>query len=168
MSEEDNESTVEKSNQETVLAETVDSLAKKLKKGSFPDEPINKKNESGNDSEMMSKSSEDLHVPSAHLELTNSKTVFKEAEEKENTRFCSAGNANLITGEALVKYPRKVTFLFELLSACVADTPQEKDKNPRLRKGYDARYRTALRLLTTWLNVKWRKMVCIFHTSSHN
>ncbi|KAI3699384.1 hypothetical protein L2E82_43656 [Cichorium intybus] len=52
---------------------------------------------------------------------------------------------------------RKVAVLYELLSACLADTPQD-DKKPR---GYDARHRAALRLLTTWFDLKWIKMEAI-------
>lgn len=59
---------------------------------------------------------------------------------------------------------RKMTLLFTLLSACVADKPvsQEEDdrKSSHFRKGYDARHRVALRLLATWLDVKWINMVC--------
>lgn len=65
---------------------------------------------------------------------------------------------------------RKMTLLFALLSACVADKPvaQEEDerKSSHFRKGYDARHRVALRLLATWLDVKWIKMVCAIHSSS--
>lgn len=49
---------------------------------------------------------------------------------------------------------RKFAVLYELLSACLADTPE--DDKP---KGYDARHRAALRLLTTWFDLKWIKMV---------
>lgn len=61
---------------------------------------------------------------------------------------------------------RKVTVLYELLSACLADLPEDnKKKSRQRRRGYDARHRVALRLLATWFNVKWIKMVC-FSTSS--
>ncbi|KAB2089898.1 hypothetical protein ES319_A03G091900v1 [Gossypium barbadense] len=48
---------------------------------------------------------------------------------------------------------RKLTVLYELLSSCVADYVTDGGS-----KGYDARHRVALRLLATWLNVKWTKM----------
>jgi hypothetical protein len=50
--------------------------------------------------------------------------------------------------------------LFELLAACVADTPEDEKKKSRLRRGYDARHRVALRLLATWLDITWLKVVC--------
>lgn len=60
---------------------------------------------------------------------------------------------------------RKMALLFALLSACVADKPvsqeEEDRKSTRFRKGYDARHRVALRLLSTWLDVKWIKMEAI-------
>lgn len=65
-------------------------------------------------------------------------------------------------------YQRKVSLLYELLSACVADIPsQDESKSTRFRKGYDARHRAALRLLSTWLNVKWAKMVRLFFLFCH-
>ncbi|KAL6906526.1 hypothetical protein ACP4OV_004127 [Aristida adscensionis] len=56
---------------------------------------------------------------------------------------------------------RKMAVLYMLLSACVADVNMAEDDgvgSPRVRKGYDARHRVALRLLATWLDVKWNKM----------
>lgn len=58
---------------------------------------------------------------------------------------------------------RKMALLYALLSACVADKPvsqeEEDRKSSHFRKGYDARHRVALRLIATWLDVKWIKMV---------
>lgn len=63
---------------------------------------------------------------------------------------------------AMVDYRKKVIVLYELLSACLADLlPEDKDKSTKRRKGYDARHRVALRLLATWFDVKWIKMVCM-------
>lgn len=54
---------------------------------------------------------------------------------------------------------RKVTVLYELLSACLSNLGEDDKECKRRRKGYDARHRVALRLLATWLDVKWTKMV---------
>ncbi|KAK1606897.1 hypothetical protein QYE76_030570 [Lolium multiflorum] len=58
---------------------------------------------------------------------------------------------------------RKMAVLYMLLSACVADVNMAEDGtgSPRVRKGYDARHRVALRLIATWLDVKWIKMEAI-------
>ncbi|CAL2273977.1 unnamed protein product [Prunus armeniaca] len=61
----------------------------------------------------------------------------------------------------MLSYQRKVTVLYELLSACLADKREDNKKCTRRRKGYDARHRVALRLLATWLDVKWMKMEVI-------
>ena len=60
----------------------------------------------------------------------------------------------------MLSYQRKVTILYLLLSACLADSRNDNKKCSRRRKGYDARHRVALRLLATWLDIKWAKMVC--------
>ncbi|KAL8267661.1 hypothetical protein R6Q59_001459 [Mikania micrantha] len=62
----------------------------------------------------------------------------------------------------MLSYGRKVTVLYELLSACLADKPEDnKSKSKRRGKGYDARHRSALRLLTTWFDIKWITMEAI-------
>ena len=60
-----------------------------------------------------------------------------------------------------ISYQRKVTVLYMLLSACVAKNTEDEKRCSQLRKGYDARHRVALRLLATWLGVKWIKMVSL-------
>ncbi|CAK8562179.1 unnamed protein product [Lathyrus sativus] len=56
---------------------------------------------------------------------------------------------------------RKVAVLYELLSACLSNLGVDDKECKRRRKGYDARHRVALRLLATWLEVKWTKMEAI-------
>ncbi|KAK9129719.1 hypothetical protein Sjap_010206 [Stephania japonica] len=58
----------------------------------------------------------------------------------------------------LVNHHRKVAVLYGLLSACLANTNEGNKKHSRVRKGYDARHRVALRLLSAWLDVKWRQV----------
>ena len=61
----------------------------------------------------------------------------------------------------MLSYGRKVTVLYQLLSACLADIPEDNSKSKKRAKGYDARHRAALRLLSTWFDIKWIKMVCV-------
>ena len=61
----------------------------------------------------------------------------------------------------LLSNQRKVTVLYMLLSACVAKNSEDDKRCSQLGKGYDARYRVALRLLATWLGVKWIKLVSL-------
>ncbi|KAK6237372.1 hypothetical protein QUC31_002841 [Theobroma cacao] len=63
----------------------------------------------------------------------------------------------------MLSYQRKVTVLYELLSACLAaaDTREDNKRYTRRRKGYDARHRVALRLLATWFDVEWIKMEAV-------
>lgn len=58
---------------------------------------------------------------------------------------------------------RKITVLYEIISACLADKREDDKKSTRRRKGYDARHRVALRLLATWLDIKWIQMVCMLN-----
>ncbi|XWS33824.1 hypothetical protein CRYUN_Cryun22dG0116100 [Craigia yunnanensis] len=63
----------------------------------------------------------------------------------------------------MLGYERKVTVLYELLSACLAaaDTREANKRYTRRRQGYDARHRAALRLLATWFDVEWIKMEAV-------
>lgn len=63
----------------------------------------------------------------------------------------------------LLSHQRKINVLYELLSACLSDKYQEVKKSTRRRKGYDARHRVALRLLATWFNIEWIKVVRIVY-----
>lgn len=67
---------------------------------------------------------------------------------------------------SMLSYPKKVSLLHELLSACLAVTVDAAKENVRRREGYDARHRTALRLLTAWLNINWITMVCYHFVNS--
>lgn len=58
-----------------------------------------------------------------------------------------------------LEYSRKVTVLYQLFSACLAQSSEESKRYTQ-RRGYDARHRVALRLLATWFDVKWIKVVC--------
>lgn len=64
-----------------------------------------------------------------------------------------------MTPAMIMERQRKIAVVYELLIACVADTPQEKAGKAVLRAGYDARHRVALRLLASWLDISWRKVV---------
>ncbi|CAN0872341.1 Uncharacterized membrane protein F35D11.3 [Linum grandiflorum] len=57
-----------------------------------------------------------------------------------------------------VSYQRKITLLYELLSACLADSIKDNSSFFKQRQGYDARHRVALRLLSTWLAINWTEM----------
>lgn len=66
---------------------------------------------------------------------------------------------NAIWEARSITQQRKVAVLYELLCAFVADIPPENGEDvSRLRRGYDARQRVAIRLLSTWLDVKWTKV----------
>ncbi|KAJ9540832.1 hypothetical protein OSB04_027338 [Centaurea solstitialis] len=90
---------------------------------------------------------------SEHLKSEQEKSVHivsnSEIEEKSYEEVRNLG------------YEKKVVVLYELLSACLADVPEDKNKSKRRAKGYDARHRAALRLLTTWFDIKWIKMEAI-------
>lgn len=59
----------------------------------------------------------------------------------------------------MLDHKRKVAVLFELLTACLAVTPEPDRKAKRRKYDYDARHRVALRLLSTWFDIEWIKMV---------
>ena len=133
--------------------ETDDSASAELTKKKYESHSVS-------NSETMHKISEDIIRPSESLELTNYKMEFKREEQECNQCSSVCHGKSILVEAGLVNYQRKETLLFELLYACVADTPQCSNESPRLKKGYDARLLTASRLLAFWLDIKWIKMVC--------
>ncbi|XP_031269065.1 transmembrane and coiled-coil domain-containing protein 4-like [Pistacia vera] len=81
-------------------------------------------------------------------------------EEKAQSRFVIEISEQPPEEETVLTYQTKVAVLFELLSAFLVENT-DFDKNCARRKGYDARHRVALRLLSKWLNVKWIKVEAI-------
>uniref|UniRef100_A0A0E0K7T0 Uncharacterized protein n=1 Tax=Oryza punctata TaxID=4537 RepID=A0A0E0K7T0_ORYPU len=140
--EEDGESSSDRSVQELALAKGVDVMVMSL----------------GNDSEVGStiKGGDQDALPSS------SGTDKSPGESSHDDLL---GINKLTLDDIPANNHRKMALLFALLSACVADKPvsqeEEDRKSSRFRKGYDARHRVALRLLSTWLDVKWIKMEAI-------
>ncbi|KAJ0026296.1 hypothetical protein Pint_09061 [Pistacia integerrima] len=81
-------------------------------------------------------------------------------EEKAQSRSVIEISEQPPEEETVLTYQTKVAVLFELLSAFLVENT-DFDKNCARRKGYDARHRVALRLLSKWLNVKWIKVEAI-------
>ena len=127
--------------QEHALVKAVDVMEMSLGSGIVPDEKIK---DEGKDSATSSSGTAES----------------SEAGSPENL----LGIDKLSLDDVPANHHRKMALLYALLSACVADKPvsqeQEERKSSHFRKGYDARHRVALRLIATWLDVKWIKMVC--------
>ncbi|KAM0887751.1 hypothetical protein ACQ4PT_028815 [Festuca glaucescens] len=89
--------------------------------------------------------------------------LFKQQVLGEGSNNDEQDDEGSPSGGRCSKDYRKMAVLYMLLSACVADVNMAEDGtgSPRIRKGYDARHRVALRLLATWLDVKWIKMEAI-------
>ncbi|KAE9607714.1 hypothetical protein Lal_00014126 [Lupinus albus] len=86
---------------------------------------------------------------------------FLDCEELNQGSINSKIDEGPIEEVMMLSDQRKVTVLYELLSACLSDIGEDNKKYTRRRKGYDARNRVALRLLATWLDIKWTKMEAI-------
>ena len=101
---------------------------------------------------------------------TTSESYEKEKRKSPKTSI-EEKTSNIVGGQicdkpvkeaTLLSYERKVTILYSLLSACVADDTEGSGNCLQQRKGYDARHRVALRLLATWLGVEWLQVVRLF------
>ncbi|KAG6702884.1 hypothetical protein I3843_07G054800 [Carya illinoinensis] len=101
----------------------------------------------------------DFEAADVHLVQETDGTMFDAKDAHHG--LMSKVDAKPIEEVTMIGYPRKVTVLYVLLSACLADAREDNNKCSRRRKGYDARHRVALRLLATWLDIKWIKMEVI-------
>ncbi|XP_073102449.1 uncharacterized protein [Elaeis guineensis] len=158
----DKEASSERSNQEFALTEAVDSMVKDLQTSSASAEAIKKHKHKDKyheriTSDVMCRISEVTSKPYEIFEMAKLKSLFsrEEAQGQSNNEH---GEKSFLE-DILANYQQKVVVLYELLSACVADIPQESEKPSQHRKGYDARHRVALQLLAKWLDVEWIKML---------
>ncbi|KAK1589111.1 hypothetical protein Q3G72_030575 [Acer saccharum] len=108
--------------------------------------------------EMQSQSeSENMHLEEIQQEMDSNVSGLENISDVSGCKF----DEKPVEEEMTLSYQRKVTVLYVLLSACLADIPEDKKNCTRQRKGYDARHRVALRLLATWLDIKWIKVEAI-------
>ncbi|XP_058777785.1 uncharacterized protein LOC131652035 [Vicia villosa] len=151
--------------QELALSEAVDALVLSLEKNS---ESSRSKRENLREYEHQCRekfSTADVQPSSekvdTHLETQQEEdTLFFECEDPQGS-----SNSNTDGGPVeevmMLSYQRKMTVLHQLLAACLSDIGEKNTKYTRRRKGYDARHRVALRLLATWLDIKWTKLEAI-------
>ncbi|KAL3844697.1 hypothetical protein ACJIZ3_002100 [Penstemon smallii] len=102
--------------------------------------------------------SEDKNITDYSQQEKNVDTSAVELDLKQSIR---ESDGKLLEEVTKFSYSRKVTVLYELLSACLAVPTEGYKKSVKRRKGYDARHRVALRLIATWFDVKWIKMEAI-------
>lgn len=114
------------------------------------------------DTKVDSKTNENSMLGENHEEEHGITSIVEEAPVQS---IC-VSNGKPLEELEMLSYPRKVTVLYALLLACLADIPDGDHKSTRRRKGYDARHRVALKLVATWFDVKWIKMV-YFQSCSH-
>ncbi|XP_020250372.1 uncharacterized protein LOC109827766 [Asparagus officinalis] len=156
---EENKEFSRRSEQQHALAKAVDVTVKSFEASSSSVKTKNKYHEQSQKyhPETTNRNSIAHENPPENLGLVNSDSLARTEEVSDQISELVHGETSMGVGDQ-VKYQRKISVLFELLSACVADTPEDKRKSSRDRKGYDARHRVALRLLATWLDVKWIQM----------
>lgn len=161
LSEEGDDASSDRLDKELALTKTVDATVVSMDRTPDSKEPDSESHEN------KMRSQDNLCIVGATSPVVDSKpheTTESSASHVSIDRVPSMGT-EVETSEQpleeanLISYQRKVTVLYTLLSACVADTAEVDKKCSRSRKGYDARHRVALRLLATWLQVNWIEMV---------
>lgn len=167
LSEEGDEISSQNSDQELALSKGVDALLRSMEEDS---ESSESKKERHREYEHACREKCSTAEVKANIEAGNPHTEPQEGTDGGNLGFKDAADGSTsvietpIEEQKMLSYQRKVTVLYELLSACLAGIPEDKKKKcTRRRKGYDARHRVALRLLATWLDFKWRIMVCMLN-----
>ncbi|KAL0378350.1 UNVERIFIED_CONTAM: Transmembrane and coiled-coil domain-containing protein 4 [Sesamum radiatum] len=167
LSEESGNTSEETADKELALAAAIDAMCSSMEKS--PDEYKSKREKQREyenacrekfappDKKLESKSKE-VNTPNDCRQEIDAITSILEEAPVESMKETDGKPLEEVT---MLSYPRKLTVLYELLSACLADIPEDDKKSTRGRKGYDARHRAALRLLATWFDVKWKKMEAI-------
>ncbi|KAK9108950.1 hypothetical protein Sjap_017010 [Stephania japonica] len=157
---EDSEPSQERMDQEMALTKAVDAMSHNIESTKvsheasreISDEYENECREKLSTSETESIS--EMEGASSGTVQAKSPTTYLREPDSSGRKF----GEEPAEGHALLSSERKLAVLFELLSACLSNTSKDDEKTSQARKGYDARYRVALRLLATWLDVKWNKV----------
>lgn len=165
LSEEEGDISSQSSDQEVALSKAVDVTVGSMETDS---ESLNSKKEKHREyeyacREKCSTAEMQSHSESVNLHLETQREMDSNMlgiEETSHGSSCKP-DEKPTEEETTLSYQRKVTVLYLLLSACLADMPEDKEKCTRQRKGYDARHRVALRLLAAWLDIQWIKVVWI-------
>ncbi|XP_044470373.1 probable lipase MIL1 isoform X3 [Mangifera indica] len=163
LSVESDDSSSQSSDEELALAKAVDVTACSLETNSESSESKKEKHQQY-EVECREKCSA-AEMQSVSESVNKHMTTQKDSESNMSKGAPISSGSNVderpIEGGTNLGYQRKVTVLYELLSACLADAPDDSKKINQRRKGYDARHRVALRLLAAWLNINWIKMEAI-------
>lgn len=164
LSEESDDGSSEAAEMELALANGIDAMASSMERSSDNESMKEKRREYKH--ECAEKLSIPDLKPKSDVESTNVEN-YEEKSQKASSivgahlKSVGGSDEKPVEEVSMLGYTRKVTILYELLSACLAQVPEDGKKTTRRRKGYDARHRVALRLLATWLNVRWIKVEAI-------
>ncbi|XP_020216444.1 transmembrane and coiled-coil domain-containing protein 4 [Cajanus cajan] len=168
LSEELDDDSSQRSDQELALSEAVDAMVLRLEMNS--DSPRSRRKKlreyehqcrekfSTADAEP---NSEKVDIKLETQSRTGTSTPFLDCEEPHEGSIDGYIDECPVEEVMILSYQRKLTVLYELLSACLSDLDENNKKYRQRRKGYDARHRVSLRLLATWLDIKWTKMEAI-------
>lgn len=94
--------------------------------------------------------------------VTKNETPIIALEKKTSKHSGGQGCDGSIKEATTLGYERKVEVFYALISACIADNAENSKKCLQPKRGYDARHRVALRLLASWIDIEWSKVVCLF------
>ncbi|XP_057529288.1 uncharacterized protein LOC130807907 isoform X1 [Amaranthus tricolor] len=162
LSEDANESSSEMKDQELALAKGVDCMEASMEASANAETKRDKQREYVQERREKYSVPEISETPSTSdekevVKCIQERTVATVSEQDTQSGSEYKFNEEPLQEERKLSYERKITVLYELLSASLA-AMTETSKKSKQRMGYDARYRVALRLLATWLDVKWVKV----------
>ncbi|KAK6922641.1 Protein of unknown function DUF726 [Dillenia turbinata] len=151
VAEDEEDTSSEKRDQELALSNAVDSMALSMESSSMPSESKREKHREYEQERRekcsiteMQPDSEAVNTHYEALEENNcsSSTTVDGVEATDGSSSCKFDETP-VEEETMLSYQRKLCVLYELLSACLADVPDDKKILVRRRKGYDARHRLA-------------------------
>lgn len=153
--EENKETSSENLDQELALSKAVDAMVMSMESSSSSETAREEKYRYENQCREKAYKSVPVESPMTcdTMNLSNAKTAPRSHQPNDVSK------ESPLLGDIMKNYQRKVAVLYELLSACLADSPESprKQNTKSHLKGYDSRHRAALRLLCTWFDVEWKK-----------
>ncbi|KAK7376059.1 hypothetical protein VNO78_34909 [Psophocarpus tetragonolobus] len=164
LSQESDDGSSQRVDQEYALSSAVDGIALEMQRNLEPSESQREKLREYENQCREKFSTDDVQTQCEKVDLHLEVQQETDTAPLPDCKELQVGSVNREIDERLMEEvmmlsdQRKVTVLYELLSGCLSNLGEDIG---RRRKGYDARHRVALRLLATWLDVKWTKMEAI-------
>ncbi|XP_047332229.1 probable lipase MIL1 isoform X2 [Impatiens glandulifera] len=163
LSEESNDTSQEMKDTELELLKALEAMSETMEKTRDVQSELERHQEYKNDCQQKYRTNQECSSDEGHgvLKGNDISSNCEMVRTEEAGSQSSKGDEKSLQEANQPSRQRKVTVLYELLSACLAPTADEDKNSTGHERGYDSRHRVALRLLASWFQIKLNTMEAI-------